>query len=145
MASTFETIITRIIRYFRRLDRIGQVWYAIVLYMLLLMSTVFGYAVIEHDYYDKVADSQQKSIIKNPASRGNITSSEESLGGVLAVSTNLGTLAIDPTQTGSRDKLLSFLADVVFEEFCLRNRAVCMENLRAYLRTDLAGEKNLTE
>jgi stage V sporulation protein D (sporulation-specific penicillin-binding protein) len=140
-----ETLITRTIRYFQKLDRIWQVWYVIVIYVVFLIMTVFGYAVLDHDYYKKAADAQQKSIIKNPTSRGTIYSSKESLGWVLAVSTNLGTLAIDPTQTWSRDKLLTFLADVVFEEFCLRNRAVCMENLSAYLRTDLSNEKNLTE
>ncbi len=145
MTNKLENLITGIIRYFRRLDRVGQVWYIIVGYMLLLITTVFGYAVIEHTYYAKVADSQQKSVVKNPASRGNITSSSESLGWVLAVSTNLWTLAIDPTQSGSRDKLLTFLADVVFEEFCARNHAVCRENISAYLRTDLAEDKDFTE
>jgi cell division protein FtsI/penicillin-binding protein 2 len=42
--------------------------------------TVFGYAVLDHDYYKKAADAQQKSIIKNPTSRGTIYSSKESLG-----------------------------------------------------------------
>jgi stage V sporulation protein D (sporulation-specific penicillin-binding protein) len=61
------------------------------------------------------------------------------------VSTNLWTLAIDPTQTGSKDKLLVFLSDVVFEEFCMRNRPLCISNLSAYLRRDLSLDTELTE
>ncbi len=132
-------------RYFRRLDRIGQVWYILVWYIFLLMVTVFGYSVLDHAYYEKFADAQQKSVIENPASRWNITSSSESLGWVLAVSTNLGTLAIDPTQSGSRDKLLAFLGDIVFEEFCSRTRTSCRENIGSYTKTDLSNEKDITE
>jgi cell division protein FtsI/penicillin-binding protein 2 len=145
MSYNLETLITRTVRYFRRLDRIGQVWYIIVWYIGLLIITVFWYSVIEHGYYAKFADAQQKSIIENPASRWNIASSSESLGWVLAVSTNLGTLAIDPTQSWSRDKLLTFLSDIVFEEFCARTRSACRENIGSYLRTDLSEEKDITE
>ncbi len=143
--SSFETIILRLIRYFRKLDRASHIWYAIVLYVWLLMSTVFGYAVVQNSYYKKVADAQQKAVIENPASRGNISSSKESLEWVLAVSTNLWTLSIDPTQSWSRDKLLSFLSLIVFEEFCTRNKNLCVTNLSAYLRKDLSLEKNITE
>lgn len=72
-------------------------------------------------------------------------SSTDSLGGVLAVSTNLGTLAIDPTQSGSHEKLLSFLSDVVFEEFCAHAKGECVENMSEYLHTDISGEKDITE
>jgi hypothetical protein len=76
--------------------------------------------------------------LRNPASRGSIFSSDSSLHGALAVSTNLGTLAIDPSQSGSRDKLLSFLTDVIFDEFC-RNSSECLENMSAYLREDFSS------
>jgi len=109
------------------------------------MSTVFGYTVLEHSYYKEFAEKQQKTILKNPASRWNITSSTESLEWVLAVSTNLGTLAIDPTQSGSHDKLLSFLADVVFEEFCKHSQSECIPNMSNYLHTDLSLEAKITE
>ncbi len=109
------------------------------------MITIFSYTVIQHEYYKKVADSQQKRIMQNPTSRGNILSSSESLGGVLAVSTNLGTLAIDPTQSGSRDKLLRFLSDLVFEEFCSHTKSECIEDISSYLRENLQDQKDLTE
>jgi len=110
-----------------------------------MLGSVFWYTVLEHSYYKEFAEKQQKAIIKNPASRGNITSSTESLEWVLAVSTNLGTLAIDPTQSGSRERLVKFLSDVVFEEFCKHSWSECISNMSAYLHTDLKNEKNLTE
>lgn len=142
---SLEIFLTRLVRYFSRLDRIGRAWYFFVGYAGLLIITVFSYTIIQHEYYQKVADTQQKRTIQNPSSRGNILSSTESLGGVLAVSTNLGTLAIDPTQSGSRDKLLSFLSDVVFEEFCTHTKSECIESMSAYLRADIATEKDITE
>lgn len=142
---TFELLLTRIIRYFSRLDRIGRAWYIFLGYTLFLVITIFSYTVIQHEYYKKVADSQQKRIMQNPSSRGNILSSSESLGGVLAVSTNLGTLAIDPTQSGSRDKLLRFLSDLVFEEFCSHTKSECIEDISSYLRENLQDQKDLTE
>lgn len=145
MKQSIEIFLTRLIRYFTHLDRIGRAWYFFLGYAFVLITTVFGYTVIDHLYYTKIAEAQQKRVLQNPTSRGMISSSVESLGGVLAVSTNLGTLAIDPTQSGSRDKLLTFLGEVVFEEFCSHVRTECIENMSAYLRTDLSQEKDLTE
>lgn len=79
MPPIFEVILTRLIRYFTRLDRIGRIWYGIVAYILIVVVTVFGYTVLDHDYYKAVADGQQKATIKNPSTRGSIYSSEESL------------------------------------------------------------------
>ena len=38
-------------------------------YVFLMVSTVFGYTVIDHEYYKDVANRQQKKIEKNPVSR----------------------------------------------------------------------------
>lgn len=145
MKQTLEIFLTRLVRYFSRLDRIGRAWYFFVGYTIILIITVFGYTIIDHTYYQVVAETQQKRTIQNPSSRGNILSSTDSLKGVLAVSTNLWTLAIDPTQSGSRDKLLGFLADIVFEEFCAHTKNECIESMSTYLRTNLSEEKDITE
>jgi cell division protein FtsI/penicillin-binding protein 2 len=145
MHQYLSLLFTRLIRYFTRLDRIGRVWYGIVAYTMIVISAVFGYTAFDHIYYKDVADGQQKAVIKNPSSRGSMYSSEDSLRWVLAVSTNLGTLAIDPTQSGSRDKLAVFLADVIFEEFCEHTRSDCVDNMSSYLHMDLSTEKNITE
>lgn len=85
--------------------------------------------------------------LKNTNSRGSIytRSTEASPKGVFAVSTNLGTLAIDPSQTGSEMKLLAFLSDVVFDEFCRSSDDECINSMSAYLKRDLREEKNLTD
>ena len=80
MNNSFDTYARRLIRYFSRLDRIAKVWYVLLCYIFLMVITVFGYTVIDTSYYKKVADAQQKKIDRNPVSRGNILSSDETLG-----------------------------------------------------------------
>lgn len=110
-----------------------------------MLITVFGYTVLDHVYYKNVANGQQKKIDKNPVSRGTISSSNETLWGVLAVSTNLGTLAIDPTRAWSQESLITFLADVVFSEFCSYDMGKCTENISSYIRKDISESRDLTE
>lgn len=143
MKISFEYILNRLYRHILSLDRIGILWYIGLIYVLFLLSTTFGYTVLDHDFYAEKAKDQQTMILKNPASRGSIYSSDESLHGAFSVSTNLGNLAIDPTQTGSRDKLLTFLTDTVFDEFC-RNSSECLENMSAYLREDFSDRTDMT-
>ncbi len=144
MPNSFDIYLARLIRYFSRLDRIGRVWYMAIAYTILLIVTVFWYTVFDHAYYKNVAEKQQKTVLKNPVSRWNILSSSESLWWVLSVSTNLGTLSIDPTQSGSRDKLTTFLSDIVFEEFCGQGKTNCQENISLYLKTDLWDASKIT-
>jgi stage V sporulation protein D (sporulation-specific penicillin-binding protein) len=108
--------------------------------------TTFSYTVINYTYFNGVADKQQKWLVQNPISRGNIISSAASLHGILAVSTNLGTLAIDPTQSGSMSNLLPFLSELVYNESCENKpQSECIQNIWSYTRKDLSGEKNLNE
>lgn len=108
---------------------------------------LFVFTIIDHDFYKNLADYFQKTTIRNTTSRGTIMSSEESLRGVVAASTNLGTLAIDPSQKANKAKLLSVLSDAVMTEFCGHiTRALCLENIGNYTRDDtLKDQKNLTE
>jgi stage V sporulation protein D (sporulation-specific penicillin-binding protein) len=103
----------------------------------------FKYTVINGEFYKKVAYDQQTMILRNPVSRGSIYSSADSLRWVLSVSTNLGNLAIDPSQNGSREKLLTFLSDIVFDEYCTYN-TTCIESMGSYLREDLSWERNIS-
>jgi cell division protein FtsI/penicillin-binding protein 2 len=143
MKRTLEHLITLLYHHFRRLDRMSMIWYLGILYTLFLLVMTFKYTVINGDFFREVAYDQQTMILRNPVSRGSIYSSEDSLRGVLSVSTNLGNIAIDPTQTGSRDKLLTFLSDIVFDEFCTYNTS-CLESVGNYLREDLISEKNMS-
>jgi len=145
MSKKFDILLTRLARYFKKLDRIGWIWYGVVAFSCILLIASFSFTVINHAYYKAAADRQQKKIERNPVSRGSISSSNSSLHGVAAISTNLGTLAIDPTQSGSTTRLLDFLAEAVYTEFCtLSDFGDCVEAIGTYTRSDFSEEKNLT-
>ena len=146
MKQTLEILITRLVRYATHLDRIAILWYGLFLWILIILITTFGYTVIDHAYFSRAAEKQQKATIRNPVSRGNIISSSASLHGILAVSTNLGTLAIDPTQSWSISKLLPFLSEIIYRNSCESHLAIdCAMNIGNYIREDLSERKWLTE
>lgn len=143
----FEIYWLRLKRYYKNLDRIGKMWYFALGSVLFLLGKLFSFSILDHEFYWQMAEAQQKTIVKNPVSRGSISSSTESLNGVVAVSTNLGTLAIDPSQTGSQVKLLDLLSDAVQNEFCLhQDQETCLKNISNYVRSEeIATNKNLTK
>ncbi|MBC7498207.1 penicillin-binding protein 2 [Candidatus Gracilibacteria bacterium] len=146
MKKNLEILISRLIRYIIHLDRIAILWYMLVAWIGIILVTTFGYTVLDHTYFARAAEKQQKATIKNPVSRGNILSSNVSLHGILGVSTNLGTLAIDPTQSGSMTRLLPFLSDIVYRDSCEGRLMVdCIVGIGNYTRIDLTGEKGLSE
>ena len=61
------------------------------------------------------------------------------------MSTNLGTLAIDPTQDGSLPALTNFLSEAVFSEFCSHDMSTCVDNISTYIREDLTTRADLTD
>ena len=143
MKHALEHIITLIYHHFRRLDRIGIIWYIGIIYTIFLLGMTFKHTVVNGEFYKKIAYDQQTMVLRNPVSRGSIYSSEESLRWVLSVSTNLGNLAIDPSQWWSKEKLLTFLSDIVFDEFCTYNTS-CIDSMGSYLREDLSGQSNIS-
>lgn len=68
----------RAIKYFKKLDNIGIVWWFFVIFMAILVITLFKFTIIRNDYYTNLANFQQKTIVQNPISRGSIISSESS-------------------------------------------------------------------
>jgi cell division protein FtsI/penicillin-binding protein 2 len=142
MKQNIEILTNRLIRYITHLDRIAILWYGMVLWVLVILTTTFGYTVLDHAYFSRAAERQQKTTIKNPVSRGNILSSEASLHGILGVSTNLGTLAIDPTQSGSISKLLPFLSELIYQDSCESQLPIdCIVHIGNYIRQDLTQTK----
>lgn len=116
------------------IDRVRMVFLVFALFALLIVWTTFKYTVLEYTYYKGLADKQQMMTVKNPVSRGTIYSNNEPAG-VFATSTDLSDLAIDPKEVGSKEKLVAFLTDVVFEEICSKKSDDrCTENLFNYLR-----------
>jgi len=116
------------------IDRVRMVFFVFLFFALIIIWIGFKYTVLEYPYYKGLANKQQVMTIKNPVSRGTIYSNNEPAG-VLATSTDLSDLAIDPQEVGSKEKLESFLVDVLFEELCFKNaNEHCAENLFDYLR-----------
>lgn len=116
------------------IDRVRMVFFGFLLFGLLIIWTTFKYTVLEYGYYKNLADKQQMMTVKNPVSRGTIYSNNDPAG-VFATSTDLSDLAIDPQEIGSKEKLETFLVDVVFEEICSKKSDDrCTENLFNYLK-----------
>lgn len=129
------------------MPRIMVVWYLFLWYFLFLIGTTFSYTVLDHEFYQELAEKQQTLILRNPASRGTVSSlgTLTSPPWVFAVSTNLGTLAVDPSQTGSLDTLATFLTELLWKEFCPSDGGtLCIEALSKYLRRDITAEKDIT-
>lgn len=116
------------------IDRVRMVFFGFAFFAGIIIWTLFKYTVLEYDYYKGLADKQQVMTVKNPVSRGTVYSNNEPAG-VFATSTDLSDLAIDPKEVGSKEKLETFLTDVVFEELCSKRADDrCTENLFNYLR-----------
>lgn len=116
------------------IDRVRMVFLGFAFFAMMIIWTTFKYTVVEHDYYKALADKQQVITVKNPVSRGTIYSNNDPAW-VFATSTDLSDLAIDPKEVGSKEKLETFLTDVVFEEVCSkRSDDRCAENLFNYLK-----------
>lgn len=116
------------------IDRVRIVFLAFAFFACVIIWTIFKYTVLEYSYYKDLADKQQIVTVKNPVSRGTIYSNNEPAG-VFATSTDLSDLAIDPKEVGSKEKLETFLTDVVFEELCSKRADDrCTENLFNYLK-----------
>jgi hypothetical protein len=76
---TIEHIITALYHHFRRLDRIGVIWYLGIGYAVFLLIMTFKYTVLDYAFYRDIAYAQQTMVLKNPVSRGTLYSSADSL------------------------------------------------------------------
>ena len=130
----FPYYINLILRKIEILDRQKIVFFAFVWICLIIVLTTFKYTVSEYEYYKALADRQQTTVVKNPVSRWTIYSNNDPVW-VLATSTDLSDLAIDPQWIWSKEKLITFLTDIVQEEICQNNSAEeCFDNLLSFLK-----------
>ncbi|MDD2908622.1 MAG: penicillin-binding protein 2 [Candidatus Gracilibacteria bacterium] len=121
-------------KFLGNIDRTKIIFTFFCFYSFVIIITAFKYSVLEFGYYSKLAEGQQTKIVKNSVNRGTIYSNNDPIG-VLASSTDLSDLAIDPTQEGSKEKLHTFLTDIIFTELCTGNQLEsCQENLFSFLR-----------
>jgi cell division protein FtsI/penicillin-binding protein 2 len=118
------------------LDRIHYLKIAFAVFGMYIVWTTFKFTVLEHQYYRGLADKQQTITVKNPVSRGTIYSNNEPAG-VFSTSTNLPDLAVDPQAPGDRKALIQFMTDMVYFEYCARERSLtntCLDGVLSYIR-----------
>ncbi|EKE28421.1 MAG: transpeptidase involved in septal peptidoglycan synthesis (penicillin-binding protein 3) [uncultured bacterium (gcode 4)] len=121
-------------RYLWNIDRIKIIFFVFILYWLIIISTSFKYWVMEYAYYSKLAEWQQTKVVKNSVNRWTIYSNNEPIW-VLATSTDLSDLAVDPQQPWSKERLKNFLTEIIYSELCSLNQTeFCQDNLMAFLR-----------
>lgn len=122
------------LRYLSSIERTKIIFFLFIFYASFIVITSFKYSVVENKYYSKLAAWQQTKVVKNTVSRWNIYSNNDPVW-VLATSTDLSDLAVDPTQLWSKEKLVNFLVDIIYLEVCSnRDEIECQENLFSFLR-----------
>ncbi len=105
-----------------------------VLFFLTIVKTLFSYTVLNFDYYNWLADSQQIWKVTVPVNRWTIMSWWEK-NTVLGTSLHLYDLAVDPQIIWDKDKLSNFLVDIVYNESCLdKSDMLCKTNITKYLK-----------
>lgn len=105
-----------------------------VLFFLTIVKTLFSYTVLNYDYYNWLADSQQIWKVTVPVNRWTIMSWWEK-NTVLGTSLHLYDLAVDPQIVWDKDKLSNFLVDIVYNESCLdKSDILCKTNITKYLK-----------
>ncbi|MBW7954595.1 penicillin-binding protein 2 [Candidatus Gracilibacteria bacterium] len=118
------------------LEKYPREYYVIgffIIFAVYALYHLFGFTVINYDYYKTLATNQQTSKTKTPTSRGAIYSNNEK-GKTLATSVDLYDLAIDPSIEGNKVKLANFLTDTVYNEICyLKSNAICKKSLSKFL------------
>ncbi len=123
-----------ILRYLEGFERTHVILGLFAAYAFFIIFTAFRYTVVDHDYYQWLADRQQTIEVKNSVSRWTIYSNNKPAW-VFSTSTDLSDLAIDPQEIWSKDKLQAYLIDVVFEELCIRQTPeTCYENLLSFVK-----------
>ncbi len=125
-----------VVRKFQYLERIHYLKIVFAFFGLYIVWTTFKYTVLENQYYRELADKQQTITVKNPVSRGTIYSNNDPAG-VFSTSTNLPDLAVDPQAPGDRKALIQFMTDMVYFEYCARERALtntCLDGVLSYIR-----------
>lgn len=112
-------------------------WFFFLFFFAIVIET-FSYTVSNHDFYSGLALNQQLGEVKVPVTRGTVfTAKWENMsnGTVLSTSVDLNDLAIDPQIEGDKEKLKSFLTDILYKEMCyLKDNSDCYDDMLRFLR-----------
>ncbi len=124
-------------KYFSIYDKYPRHYFIFGLFFvafLIIIAKVFSYTILDHEFYQKIADKQQIWEVKVPVTRGSILSANGE-GTILATSVSLNDLAIDPTSIWNKAKLVLFLREIVFRETCIgKNQEDCQNNVLKFVK-----------
>ncbi len=95
--------------------------------------------MLNHAFYQELADRQQTGKVQIPVTRGTVYASTFSPAGnaysVFAHSVDLNDIAIDPQAQWNKQKLVEYLTDIVYTEICdYTEKKTCYDNLLRFLR-----------
>jgi len=109
----------------------------IVFFFAIIWET-FSYTVVNHEFYEDLAESQQTWELEIPVTRGTIytaPSAAMSDWTVYSTSVDLLDLAIDPQIEWDIDALREYLTDILYKEMCyLKNIDTCYWDMLWFLK-----------
>ncbi len=125
-------IIKRIKKFFRKTPREYIIFGFFIFWALIIIFKVFSYTIINYHYYKKLANKQQIWKVEIPVTRWNIYSLNNT---VFATSVNLNDLAIDPTMSWDKAKLIIYLKDLIYDELCNnKSENTCYEGMLKFTK-----------
>jgi stage V sporulation protein D (sporulation-specific penicillin-binding protein) len=127
-------VLNKVMKKVSKYKRIYFVAAFFVIFFLIIVQKLFSNTVVNHEFYQNLADRQQIGKITVPVTRGTVYSATNN-GTILWTSLNLYDIAIDPQVEWSKEKLQLFLTDVVYKETCENQTAKeCYRGLVKFLR-----------
>lgn len=124
----------RIIKSIKKFTKIHFIASFFIIFSLFIVWKMFSYTVINHSFYQNLADKQQIWEVTVPVTRWTIYSSWDRET-VLWTSLNLYNIAIDPKMKWDKVKLSIFLRDLIYKQLCEKKSSKeCKNNLLKYLK-----------
>ncbi len=118
----------------KRWTRLNTIILFFSLFLFVIIKQLFSYTVLNYEFYNWLADSQQIGKVTLPVNRWAIYSWWERWI-ILWTSLNLYDLAIDPQSIWDKSKLSEFLVDIIYTETCENySFSKCESNILKYLR-----------
>lgn len=127
---------------FQYIDKYPREYYVFGFFLLFFLAIVwqtFSYTVLNHNFYQELADKQQTGKVQIPVTRWTVYASTFSPEGesytVFANSVDLNDIAIDPQVEGDKQELAKYLTDILYKEMCdYTGKKICYNNLLRFLR-----------
>lgn len=117
---------------------------------MIILITLARYTLADHEFYKKLADSQQLREVELSVNRGTIygtldpNRSENSTpfkSTILATTSIAKDLKIDPSRSCNIDQMEDFLSGIVYQHLCVnRSQVSCFDNVLKYTNTFVVPE-----